>query len=89
MTNKKPEYCWLVILSKGILVPFRFVGYKENYIFFQNRGKDKQITGKKKSPMCQSQKIHSLKHQKFMKNQFPLFVPCQRSNLHFSSSLKG
>ena len=47
MTNKKPEHCWLVILSKGILVPFRFVGYKENYIFFQNRGKDKQITGKK------------------------------------------
>lgn len=38
----------MVILSKGTLVPFRFVGYKESGVFFQNRVEDKQIIGKKK-----------------------------------------
>lgn len=33
----------MVILNKSISVPFRFVGYQENCIFFENRGKDKQI----------------------------------------------
>lgn len=33
----------MVILNKGVSVPFRFEGYQENCIFFENRGKDKQI----------------------------------------------
>lgn len=75
----------MVIFSKGILVPLRFVGYREYEILFQNRGEDKRITGKisyvPEDTFTETPEIYA--------KSISLFTVGQRPNLHFLSSLKG